>query len=206
MSENFLSEADRDCERIQKLIIAEVRMRREIVLHTSNRMFIYELIRLLLLLDLITLICSIVSEPSYEMIWTTAAINCIFFAFGYPIAVKDDHTLVIVDEAGVCIESISTGRLRVDVRIFAGIVIMPEYMYDETGHLELVFKHDKPAYFMLWVDAIDDEMYTFDKHSHAFFRKYKKNIICQSVYNKEAVDLLLTLNPDIKLIFLNNFR
>ena len=88
----------------------------------------------------------------------------------------------------------------IDVQEIAGIKIMQEYVHTETGFYPQTDRHGNPLFSITLLRSLDGEMYTHDRDDITFRHKFWRHVIGYAVYDKEAVEYLLYLNPKIEII------
>ncbi len=180
-------------------------MKKEFFLPFSN-MLRFPLFLRLLIIMLIILVIGDEKNNLTESVKMMAVFLCVYVSIAYPFVIFTDNLGIIINDNEVYEDAFFKKRRRINLNEIAGLVIIPEYEENRNIHYLIESKKGKTGYTMYWLDSVNDEMYNFKQYSFCFYNEFKKNIKYQCVYDKEAVDYLLTLNPDIKLIFLNNFR
>lgn len=81
------------------------------------------------------------------------------------------------------------------------IKLMPAYFcVHDMGNYLLTDSNRNPLYSIMLLRSLREEMRTFQGDDIEFRQKFWRDIICFSVYDKEAVEYLLYLNPNIEII------
>lgn len=88
----------------------------------------------------------------------------------------------------------------IDVQEIVGIKIMQEYVKAAYGYSPVTDLRGNPLFSITLLRSLDGEMYTFDENDVYFRQKFRRDVICYAVYDKEAVEYLLYLNPNIEII------
>lgn len=90
---------------------------------------------------------------------------------------------------------------RINLQEIAGIKIAQEYIPIVTKTpTALTDSHGKPLYSIAVLRSLREEMRAFNGSELAFHNQFRHDIICYAVYDKDAVEYLLHLNPNIEII------
>lgn len=88
----------------------------------------------------------------------------------------------------------------IDVQEIVGIKIMQAYRHAHLCCGPLTDRQGDPLFMIILLRSLDDEMYTHRVDDVYFREEFRQHVICYAVYDKEAVEYLLYLNPNIEII------
>ena len=88
---------------------------------------------------------------------------------------------------------------NIDMTKVVAIKITHETIENRYGNKRL-YKNGTPQFTATLLSSTDPKMYDPYLYDSHFFSRFNKCCICTFVYDKEAIDYLCTLNPDIVVI------
>lgn len=89
----------------------------------------------------------------------------------------------------------------IDIYEIVGIKVEQAYGYHTYKGLHpLKTPKGEFLYSAIFLNSLTDEMHTHHGGDLWFFQEFRKHTICLTIYKKEAIDYLKTLNPRIRII------
>lgn len=88
----------------------------------------------------------------------------------------------------------------IDVQEIVGIKIMQAYRHAHLCRIPLTDRQGNPLFTIILLRSLDKNMYTHRVDDVYFREEFRRHVICYAVYDKEAVEYLLYLNPNIEII------
>lgn len=103
----------------------------------------------------------------------------------------------------ICKKDVCYKMLRkrsIDVQKIVGIKIIRSYAYLRPIYCPLTDLRRNPLFTVILLCSVQEEMNSFNKSDMEFMQTFHRDVICYAVYDKEAVEYLLHLNPSIEII------
>lgn len=127
------------------------------------------------------------------------AIFVISIIVTYLIYRSEATTGLYINDASVFYKS-CIKKININVNEIAGIKILPSYGWKQYGGYYRLKDSDKRLLYSAFIlKELNDEIVAYERGDIWFINNFKDHIICSVIYEKNGIDFLKNMNPEIKI-------